>query len=246
MKLIGITGTKQSGKDTVATMIQYLNSDKNYSDEEIINNLHKKPISSYEKRQFAYPLKKLVSILTGCKMSDLESDIFKNSKLPKEWVCYKCTVEDLESTSSIYFTNFYEADRFIKEGNYLKNEVKNLNLKDAELSMSRELPTYREVLQNIGTNLLREKLNPNVFIIAMFKSDMSKKNIIITDVRFLNEAKAIKDRKGIIIKVEKENNTSTDTHISETEVEQIPYDYIISAKEGDLYSMLEQVKRLIF
>jgi hypothetical protein len=245
MKLIGITGKKQAGKDTVATMLQYLNADKKYTDEEIISNLHKKPTSKFEKRQFAYPLKKLVSLLTGCKVSDLEDENFKNSKLPNSWKCYKCIITDGDTETYQIYTDFDEADKFIRDANFVKNEIQS-NIKDnMDFILDICTPTYREVLQSIGTNLLRDRLHPNVFVNAMFKdSNINKKNIIISDVRFLNEAKAIKKRGGIIIKVEKENSESNDTHQSETESDMILSDYVISAKQGDLYSLLGKVRQL--
>ena len=70
------------------------------------------------------------------------------------------------------------------------------------------LPTYREVLQKIGTDLFRNQLHPNWSINALFSeykpiSNLSQTypNILITDVRFQNEADAVTERGGKLIKV---------------------------------------------
>lgn len=66
-------------------------------------------------------------------------------------------------------------------------------LKETPLS-SPELTT-RQIMQYIGTDVLRKYLGENVFVTALVNSillDGTEDNIIITDVRFPNEA-AVKD-----------------------------------------------------
>lgn len=80
--------------------------------------------------------------------------------------------------------------------------------------------TYREFLQKLGTEAMRDKLHTNVWVNALFadyrSNGISEKylasrgqlvlennypNWIITDMRFSNELEAVKNRGGITIRV---------------------------------------------
>ena len=78
--------------------------------------------------------------------------------------------------------------------------------------------TVRELFQKIGTDAIRNNVHQDAWVNALmtdYKPDKfyskhearsvstSFPNWIITDVRFPNEVKAIKSRKGILIKVER-------------------------------------------
>ena len=61
--------------------------------------------------------------------------------------------------------------------------------------------TIRDVMQILGTNLLREGFNSNIHVATTLGSIKENEKIIITDVRFPNEAQAIKNKGGILIRV---------------------------------------------
>lgn len=86
-----------------------------------------------------------------------------------------------------------------------------------------ETHNYRSLLQGMG-DYLRSK-NPNIFIDSILIGNTS--NLIISDVRFPNEAKAIKERGGIVIKVVRPDVESSDSHQSETRIDEIVPDYIL-------------------
>ena len=90
-------------------------------------------------------------------------------------------------------------------------------------------PSYRTFLQHFGSEVMRG-INDNIWIDCTLKdcNDMT----IISDVRFPNEAKAIREQGGIIICVEREGLESNDTHSSETAMKQIVPDYIIENNKG--------------
>ena len=85
-----------------------------------------------------------------------------------------------------------------------------------------EKHNYRSLLQGMG-DYLRSK-NPNIFIDSVLVGATS--NLIISDCRFPNEAKAIKERGGIVIKVVRDSVISDDTHQSETKIDEIEPDYV--------------------
>ena len=85
-------------------------------------------------------------------------------------------------------------------------------------------PTFRAFLQHFGSELMRN-INDNIWIDSTLLN--CGENAIISDCRFPNEAKAIREKGGIIIKIVRDGVTSNDTHQSETQIDNIEYDYII-------------------
>lgn len=88
-----------------------------------------------------------------------------------------------------------------------------------------EQPTYRAFLQHFGSEFMRS-VNDSIWIDCTL-ANAGAFNLIISDVRFPNEAKAIKDRGGIIIKVVRDGIESNDTHCSETSINEIIPDFIV-------------------
>ena len=90
------------------------------------------------------------------------------------------------------------------------------------------------------------------------QSYIKKPNWIITDVRFPNECEAIKQRGGIVIRVERKpfnraggmegnkqfsEQIKEDTHPSETALDNYKFDYVIE-NNSDIPSLIEKVKQL--
>ena len=86
--LIGITGKKQSGKDTVGKLLislylsEKINWFKNIEFENIYKMISTRP--SLYLYKFADPLKNIVSRLIDCNAQDLEDEDFKN-KILSDW-----------------------------------------------------------------------------------------------------------------------------------------------------------------
>lgn len=233
MVIIGISGKIGSGKDTVGSIIQYLTcqatKEMNFSE---FNSRNNKTYfnSNWQIKKFAGKLKQIAALLTGCTVEDLESQQFKTKELPEEWNWFKGLVKDSEGnliTSRSAVTE--EAKKTLPFPNRIKPY------------------TYREMLQRIGTEAMRNQIHENVWVNALFadykhslyymcdrcmceefftltkegncpnckgkesEGDITKvlddkgSNWIITDTRFPNEAKAIKDRNGILIRVNRDN-----------------------------------------
>ena len=71
MSIISISGKKQSGKNTIAKIINQLTNNR------------------YEEKCFADKLKDIICLLIGCFREQLEDESFKNSELGEEWWYYK-------------------------------------------------------------------------------------------------------------------------------------------------------------
>lgn len=86
--------------------------------------------------------------------------------------------------------------------------------------------TVRELLQKLGTNALRDELHTNVWVNALFADYNENSNWLVTDTRFPNEAKAIKDLGGVVLRIER-STCQLGTHPSETALDDYTFDYVI-------------------
>lgn len=238
--IIGIIGYSESGKDTVAKMIQYYFACKNhkisFSLNECINgvsdnnkdkvpfNLHSyiQERSNIKIKKFAWKLKQVCALLVGCNPEDFENEDFKNKLLPSEFQ---------PSTS--------EAFKPI---------------------------TYRILLQVVGTEAMRNNVHTNVWVNALMSDykalnpekassalthldyrDCDFPNWIITDVRFPNELESIKKRDGLIFRINRSNLDLTKSkyqHESEKHFHNFDYDALFE-NNSSIDALYNQVNEII-
>lgn len=213
--IIGISGKKQCGKDTICKIIQAIDihdsvdtSDPlNVSVKNLYNDDYIRLYSRWNKHSFADKLKEMASILTGNDITLWEKGEYKNQ---------------LNALFGV---------------------------------------TNREILQGLG-NGAREQICPDVWVKALFSAyktitipeygytEMGERlpvNMatiepywIIPDVRMPNEAQAIKERGGILIRVNRKTK-SFDTHISEVALDDYEgFDYIID-NNGTIEELIDKV-----
>jgi len=99
-------------------------------------------------------------------------------------------------------------------------------------------PLIRALMQNYGTEV-RRRDNPEYWVYKWFKKAVAiqkyqPSNIVTDDVRFLNEAEAVKDFGGIIIRLTRPDIETGGDHSSETEQLEIEADYTIKCVPGDI------------
>lgn len=119
--------------------------------------------------------------------------------------------------------------------------------------------TPRTAMQYVGTELFRDHLNnimpgleKNIFIhhFELWYQDEIKKNpqlnVVVTDVRFDNEAKFIRDLGGIVVKLERKTDPiKEDLHSSEIEINKIrSYNYLIK-NNGSINSLYRNINEII-
>lgn len=102
-------------------------------------------------------------------------------------------------------------------------------------------PTFRAFLQHFGSEVMRG-VNDNIWIDSTLGNECD--NVIVSDVRFPNEAKAIKERGGIVIKVVRDSVDASDKHQSETKIDEIVPDIIIE-NNSDLKALQGNVSALV-
>lgn len=105
-------------------------------------------------------------------------------------------------------------------------------------------PLMRKLMQDVGQ--AERAKDPDVWV-KLWEASVDAYpdcTVITDDVRFPNEAEAIRRRFGMIIRVERADLISTDTNVSETEMDKITPDYTINVKTGEhdkLYSFLDHI-----
>lgn len=127
--------------------------------------------------------------------------------------------------------------------------------------------TYREFLQKLGTEAMREGLHEDVWVNALFADYKPTTQIenayyksagirvfedyplwIITDMRFPNEMKAVELRKGITIRVVRPDMNSLQSmipaHASETALDDCEFDYHID-NSGTIEDLIENVREIL-
>lgn len=110
-------------------------------------------------------------------------------------------------------------------------------------------PVMRALLQNYGTEVRRAD-DPAYWVDAwgQLASVLSEKDLVVDDVRFENEAQAIRDMGGCLIRIVKDSfdYPVVDAHASETEQDSIIVNHEIKVKEGDLDKLKELVLKAVF
>ena len=154
--------------------------------------VHNKNVNNnWETKMFAGKLKEILCILFGCTMEQLEDSDFKNSPLPDEF-------------------------------------------QHLSFGMIR---TYRWALTHIGTDMFKEQFDPLIWINALmreyklgepFQTGTTPENLVwqepdfpnwlITDVRFPEEAQAIKDKGGIVLRINRPIKPMIITHYEDYDV----------------------------
>lgn len=249
--IIGISGRLGSGKDTVGEIIQYLTGvDANGKFSKGLNWSH---TSSFEIKKFAGMLKYFASRLTGVPVEYFEDQDFKKREMSEEWWYWSNTDR---TTTKIPYTN----------------ETKILADSNSDIVLYKT--TYREFLQVLGTEAMRDGLHTNVWVNGLFadykatpnktldesfkeqfltgRSSIHYKypNWLITDMRFPNEILAVQSKGGITIRVNRpvhalsQENHATQLHPSETALDNAKFDYVIE-NDGTLDELVEKVRVIL-
>lgn len=81
---------------------------------------------------------------------------------------------------------------------------------------AKELPEVRQVWQRLGV-AMREHVDPDVWLNATMRNVLTEdRPVVLTDVRFPNEADAIEAAGGLLVRVVRASAPTDDAHVSET------------------------------
>ena len=215
--IIGINGYSGSGKDTIGTIIQYLHC-TNVGEVSIEDAV--KDYSFHEwwlEDQSGWEVRKFAGKLKDIAAHLLGVDLKK--------------LEDQEFKKTTLGTEWWTP---CDEG--------------------MQPMTVREFLQKLGTDALRNGLHDNTWVNALMADyqtfydedddDEYLPNWIITDTRFENEAKTIKEKGGIIIRVDRPGVKPINNHPSEVGLDNWNFDYKV-VNNSDLFALKEAVKQVL-
>lgn len=219
--IIAIAGLKNAGKDLVSNMLQYcLSVPKFMRKFWLYKLLHNFIVPRYEITSFASSMKEALSVLTSTSIEKFNDRNFKENWYIK--------------LQTLHVTAFPEKSQIISDKKLNKlTKAKELN------TISNYYITIRQLLQTFGTEIIREYFGDNFWVIRTL---LDGKNLIISDLRFINEYNQIKKENGITIYVDR--RLTSGLHRSENEViklyEEKKFDYIIE-NHGDIKYLFSKV-----
>jgi hypothetical protein len=260
-----------------------------FSWEEIQKESTLEDYTDWKIKKFADKLKDIVCLLTGCTREQLEDQEFKNRELGEEWKVSRVVLGSNYGVSYRYFNNLQEAKNSSNRcHNFEINKVEEYVLTYRTLLQLLGTDCGRNIIHpNIWVNSLMNEykeqyhvgaeilVSKNIFISqhkvkgyndleieSYLKVNDRSPNWIITDLRFPNEMKAVKDRGGITIRVKrrkpeiKTGNSATDfvlnktkdfgeiEHPSETALDNATFDYEIN-NNSTIEELIEKVREIL-
>jgi len=272
--IIGISGRINSGKDTVGKIIKLIRLLNRADTKELLieyehferNNLWDvvKGPGSFEIRKFADKLKDMTCVLLGCTKEQLEDREFKEKELGEEW--------------NYTFYNIRDDEGFMLDNHLSEEDAENdLSFWDENINIAHppyvekveQRLTPRLLLQLLGTECGRKIIHPNIWVNSLMSeykpienSNTVYPNWVITDVRFPNELRAIKEKGGITIRVNRpkyayesdlpekssplqhaERGKELYNHPSEIALDNAEFDYTID-NNGTIEELIEKIKNL--
>lgn len=105
-------------------------------------------------------------------------------------------------------------------------------------------PEIRELLQRLGTEVGRNMLGENVWVDAALATCEPDRDYVFTDVRFTNEAEALRSLGGIIIRIERPGYGPANDHPSEVAMDDYPWDYVV-INDGDYTSFATKLQNIV-
>ena len=220
--IIGIAGNINSGKDTVASMLNYI----------FVVGKHKASYAEWATKQKAYDASysnRVVHFADTIKdnLSDifhLNRDLFDNRQFKDELWYHSSTGKFIKEEAL--------KDKHIKFT--IEDSIELLKNKNVVFKLRTIIQLYAEHIKLLfGENIwIRSCIGKALYLNLTFKYSL------IPDVRFFNELKAIWKEDGIVIKIERPNNEIKLNHCSENN--NLPCNYTI-INDGSLPQLFYKV-----
>ena len=103
----------------------------------------------------------------------------------------------------------------------------------------------RGLLQRLGTEAGRQTLWDSIWIDAAFAGTDPNGNYVITDVRFPNEAEAVRERNGSLWRITREGVGPANSHASEISLDDYPHFQQYLTNNGTIEEYHAKVKRAL-
>lgn len=102
----------------------------------------------------------------------------------------------------------------------------------------------RELLQRLGTEGGRKVLWDDIWIDAALNGVSCWDSVVLTDVRFDNEAAALREMAGVVIKVVRPGYGPINTHASDAGISAELVDHVI-ANDGTVEELHAEIRRIV-
>lgn len=229
--IIGISGKMQSGKDTVSKIIQYYSfieeNEENleyYPEDALITNLeqdHPETIDEdtvsykdWKVVRFADKVKEITASILGCPIKKLEDPKFKETVLGEEWWYYKILTVGNPTKFILYpyleYKDQWHRDTLVKLTPRLFMQLLGTdcgrNILHPNIWVNATMAKYTLTPDpNLTITEWKDKksFSQKEALEYIYPSGHKYPKWIISDVRFPNEARAIKERNGVLIRVER-------------------------------------------
>lgn len=215
-RIIGFSGRAESGKDTVARYIQYLTC----------NGTQRHNIEHYKFD------KEVIESCSNWKIKKFSYKLKQVASLLTGISVEK--FEDQEFKKSLLGSDWGTIGRI------------NLNdidpFKNIDFNVLMDVRTF---LQKLGTDAIRDNLHEKTWINALWCDYTIEDNWLITDCRFRNEAESIRQHGGIVVRLTR-NSDVVSNHVSETELDDYKFDYIIDNKNDTLEETYVKIKEFCY
>lgn len=109
---------------------------------------------------------------------------------------------------------------------------------------AKECDEVREFLQRVGTEMGRKVFGKDFWVERAFTHMNPDLHWAITDVRFINEAQAILDHQGSVIRINRPGYGAANDHISEHELDDWVFDVVID-NDGTIPELAAKVQELV-
>ena len=133
----------------------------------------------------------------------------------------------------------YTLDPLTHNGLHLKTVVD-----DYGWDLAKQDTEIRRLLQVLGTEVGRNVFGDDVWVDVLISKLEPMDKVVITDVRFPNEAREIHNLAGEVWRVNREGINAVNEHISETQMDGYAFDNVIN-NNGSLEELQQAVIELI-
>lgn len=89
-------------------------------------------------------------------------------------------------------------------------------------------PEVRRLLQHLGTEAGREVLGSSIWVDQWQRRATKHENVVVPDVRFMNEVTAIRAAGGVIVRIDRPGRGPANDHESETLPDRVKPDFVIA------------------
>jgi hypothetical protein len=113
-------------------------------------------------------------------------------------------------------------------------------IQDYGWEIAKKNPEVRRLLQVLGTDVGRRMFGDKVWVKMLMDELNYEDRVVISDVRFPNEAEAIKKLGGVVLRINRRNHSAVNGHTSEHALDNYMFNYVIY-NDGTVDDLTDEV-----